>query len=156
MHIEKYNNNGIDYLRLVEGKRMRAPNGKSRTGKRVLLCIGALSKLDDGKPGYLDRLRQSFRDGTPLVPALQRFVGEPQPRKVTVTFEAGDPDCHGKTKLMAATILDPVFNALGLGALLASVKHKSNMRYDLAGIVRLLVYGRILDPASKCATMAQN
>lgn len=25
MHIEKYNNNGIDYLRLVEGKRMRAP-----------------------------------------------------------------------------------------------------------------------------------
>ena len=43
MHIEKYNNNGIDYLRLVEGKRMRAPNGKSRTGKRVLLCIGALS-----------------------------------------------------------------------------------------------------------------
>ena len=50
MHIEKYNNNGIDYLRLVEGKRMRAPNGKSRTGKRVLLCIGALSRLDDGKP----------------------------------------------------------------------------------------------------------
>ena len=156
MHIEKYNNNGIDYLRLVEGKRMRAPNGKTRTGKRVLLCIGALSKLDDGKPGYLDRLRQSFRDGTPLVPALRRFVGGPQPRKVTVTFEAGDPDCHGKTKLMAATILDPVFNALGLGALLASVKHESKMRYDLAGIVRLLVYGRILDPASKSATMTQN
>ena len=57
---------------------------------------------------------------------------------------------------MAATILDPVFNALGLGALLASVKHESKIRYDLAGIVRLLVYGRILDPASKCATMSRN
>ena len=156
MHIEKYNNNGIDYLRLVEGKRMRAPNGKSRTGKRVLLCIGPLSRLDDGKPGYLDRLRQSFRDGTPLVPALRRFVGGRQPRKVAVTFEAGDPKCLGKPKLLAATILDPVFNALGLGALLASVKHASKLRYDLAGIVRLLVYGRILDPASKCATMSQN
>ena len=156
MHIEKYNNNGIDYLRLVEGKRMRAPNGKSRTGKRVLLCIGALSKLDDGKPGYLDRLRQSFRDGTPIVPALQRFVGEPRPRNVTVAFESGNRKCLGRPKLMAATILDPVFNALGLGALLASVKHASKLRYDLAGIVRLLVYGRILDPASKCATMAQN
>ena len=148
MHIEKYNNNGIDYLRLVKGKRMRAPNGKTRTGKRVLLCIGALSKRDDGKPGYLDRLRQSFRDGTPLVPSLQRFAGVQQPRKVTVTFEAENRKCLGKPKLMAATILDPVFNALGLGALLASVKHESKMRYDLAGIVRLLVYGRILDPAS--------
>ena len=156
MHIEKYNNNGIDYLRLVEGKRMRAPNGKTRTGKRVLLCIGALSKLDDGKPGYLGRLRQSFRDGMPLVPSLQRFAGGQQPRKVTVTFEAGNRKCLGKPKLMAATVLDPVFNALGLGALLASVKHESKMRYDLAGIVRLLVYGRILDPASKCATMSQN
>ena len=67
MHIEKYTNNGIDYLRLVEGKRMRAPNGKSRTGKRVLLCIGALSRLDDGKPAYIGRLRQSFREGKPLI-----------------------------------------------------------------------------------------
>ena len=156
MHIEKYNNNGIDYLRLVEGKRMRAPNGKSRTGKRVLLCIGALSKLDDGRPGYLDRLRQSFRDGTPIVPALRRFVGGPQPRNVTVAFRSGDRKCLGRPKLMAATILDPVFNALGLGALLASVKHASKLRYDLTGIVRLLVYGRILDPASKCATMSRN
>ena len=156
MHIEKYNNNGIDYLRLVEGKRMVAPNGKSRTGKKVLLCIGALSKLDDGKPGYLDRLRQSFRDGTPLLPMLRRFVGEPQPRKVDVTFEAGNRKCIGKPKYMAAAILDPVFNALGLGAVLASVKHASRLRYDLAGIVRLLVYGRILDPMSKCATMSQN
>ena len=156
MHIERYNNNGIDYLRLVEGKRMVAPNGRSRVGKKVRLCIGALAKFDDGRPDYLGRLRQSFRDGKPLIPSLQRFVGEPQPRMVTVTFKAGDPKCLGKPKFMAATILDPVFNALGLGALLASVKHASKLRYDLAGIVRLLVYGRILDPASKCATMSRN
>ena len=73
-----------------------------------------------------------------------------------IPFRHGDGKCLGKPKLMAATILDPVFNALGLGALLASVKHESKIRYDLAGIVRLLVYGRILDPASKCATMSQN
>ena len=156
MHIERFNNNGIDYLRLVEGKRMVAPNGKSRTGKKVLLCIGALSKFDDGRPDYLERLRQSFRDGKPLIPSLQPFAGEPPPRRVTVTFEAGNKKCLGKPKLMAATILDPVFNALGLGALLASVKHASKIRYDLAGIVRLLVYGRLLEPASKCATMSQN
>ena len=156
MHIEKYNNNGIDYLRLVEGKRMRAPNGKSRTGKRVLLCIGALSRLDDGKPDYIGRLRQSFRDGKPLIKSLEPYVAAEPRRDVMIPFRHGDGKCLGKPKLMAATILDPVFNALGLGALLASVKHESKMRYDLAGIVRLLVYGRILDPASKCATMSQN
>ena len=75
MHIERYNNNGIDYLRLVEGKRMVAPNGRSRVGKKVRLCIGALAKFDDGRPDYLGRLRQSFRDGKPLIPSLQRFVG---------------------------------------------------------------------------------
>ena len=69
MHIERYNNNGIDYLRLVEGKRMVAPNGRSRVGKKVRLCIGALAKFDDGRPDYLGRLRQSFRDG----PAGMRF-----------------------------------------------------------------------------------
>ena len=156
MHIERYNNNGLEYLRLVEGKRMVAPNGKSRVGKRVVLSIGALAKFDDGRPDYLERLRQSFRDGKPLIPSLQPFVGRQPPRRVTVTFEAGDPNCLGRPKRMAATILDPVFNALGLGAVLASVKHSSRMRYDLAGIVRLLVYGRLLEPASKCATMAQN
>ncbi len=38
----------------------------------------------------------------------------------------------------------------------ASVKHASKIQYDLQGLVRLLVYGRILEPASKCATMEQN
>ena len=156
MHIERFNNNGLDYLRLVEGKRMVAPNGKSRTGKRVLLSIGALAKFDDGRPDYLERLRQSFRDGKPLIPSLQPFVGAPQPRKVMVTFQAGDEKCLGRSRHMAAAVLDPVFNALGLGQLLASVKHASKIRYDLAGIVRLLAYGRLLEPASKCATMSQN
>ena len=42
------------------------------------------------------------------------------------------------------------------GTRYASVKHDSKIRYDLTGIVRLLTYGRLLDPASKSATMAQN
>ena len=45
---------------------------------------------------------------------------------------------------------------MGLDQFFASVKHASKIQYDLQGIVRLLVYGRILEPASKCATMGQN
>lgn len=156
MHIEKYRSNGIDYLRLVEGKRMRNKDGSSIVGKRVVASLGAYARHDDGRPDYLARLRQSFRDGRPLIDALKPYVGDAPREEWVVRFKAGDPKCKGEPKRLAACILDPVFSALGLDQLLASVKHASKIRYDLQGIVRLLVYGRILEPASKCATMDQN
>ncbi len=39
---------------------------------------------------------------------------------------------------------------------MASIKYHSKIRYDLTGYLRLLVYGRILDPASKLATVREN
>ena len=156
MHIEKYRSNGIDYLRLVEGKRMRNKDGSSIVGKRVVASLGAYARHDDGRPDYLARLRQSFRDGRPLIDALKPYVGDAPREEWVVRFKAGDPKCKGEPKRLAASILDPVFSALGLDQFLASVKHASKIRYDLQGIVRLLVYGRILEPASKCATMDQN
>ena len=57
---------------------------------------------------------------------------------------------------MAPCVLDPVFRALGLDELFASVKCASRIKYDLTGIVRLLTYGRIIDPESKWSTMGQN
>ncbi len=156
MHIEKYRSNGIDYLRLVEGKRMRNKDGSSIVGKRVVASLGAYARHDDGRPDYLARLRQSFRDGRPLIDALKPYVGDAPREEWVVRFKAGDPKCKGEPKRLAACVLDPVFSALGLDQFLASVKHASKIRYDLQGIVRLLVYGRILEPASKCATMDQN
>lgn len=156
MHIEKYKSNSRVYLRLVAGKRMKDSQGRPVIGKRVVLSLGALARHDDGKPDYLERLRASFRAGKPLIRELEPFVGKAPKERVLVPFEPGDEKCLGKPKRMAATILDPVFNALGLDELFASVKHESKIRYDLTGIVRLLTYGRLLDPASKSATMEQN
>ena len=156
MHIEKYKANGREYLRLVAGKRMKDRNGRAIIGKRVVASLGPLSKHDDGKPDYLARLRASFSAGTPLIKDLGPYVGESPKATVRVVFEEGDAKCLGEPKRMAATILDPVFNALGLDEFFASVKFASKIRYDLTGIVRLLTYGRLLDPASKSATMEQN
>jgi transposase len=156
MHIEAANNNGTKYLKLARCHRGTNSKGKRTIIKQVVLNIGPLSKYDDGKPGYLDRLRQSFRDGTPLIPALAPYVGGTVAKTHHIRYRDGDPTCEGETKRLAACILDPVFSALGLDQFFASVKHASKMRYDLQGIVRLLVYGRILEPASKCATMDQN
>ena len=156
MHIEKYKSSGKYYLRLVQNKYIIDDNGNSIGRKQLIYSIGAYDKFDDGQPDYLERLRQSFRDGTPLIPALLPYVGTPAPWKYTVTFEEGDEACFGSPKLFAPCILDPAFSALGLDEFFASIKHSSKIQYDLQGIVRLLTFSRILDPASKISTMRQN
>ena len=156
MHIELFTVRNRPYLRLVESRRRMSRNGKPISGKRLVLSLGPLAKHDDGKPGYLDRLRQSFREGKPLIEALGPYVGDAPREEWDIKFRDGDDGCNGEPKRLAACVLDPVFSALGLDQLFASVKHASKIRYDLQGLVRLLVYGRILEPASKCATMEQN
>lgn len=156
MTIELFKNHGIPYLRLIESRGVENRGGKAVQRRKCVLSIGPLSRHDDGKPDYLARLRQSFRDGRPLIKALEPYAGAAHGKSVTLTFAEGDAASLGEPKRMASVILDPVFKALGLDELFASVKFASNIRYDLQGVVRLLVYGRLLDPASKRATMGQN
>ena len=156
LHIEKQKSGNNEYIRLVSLRRMKSSNGKLMIGKKTILSLGALAKHDDGKPDYLKRLRESFADGKPLIKELEPYIDQAPVRKWTVTFERGDEKCIGEPKRMAPCILDPVFRALGLDELFASVKCASRIKYDLTGIVRLLTYGRIIDPESKRSTMGQN
>lgn len=156
LHIEKLKSGNNEYIRLVSLKRMKSSNGKLMIGKKTIVSLGALAKHDDGKPDYLKRLRESFSDGKPLIKELEPYVGKAPVRRWTVTFDRGDEKCIGNPKRLAPCVLDPVFRALGLDELFASVKCSSRIRYDLTGIVRLLTYGRIIDPESKWSTMGQN
>lgn len=158
MFIEVFKNNGIQYLRLVENKRVINAKGEKTVAKKVILNIGSLSRFDDGETDYLLRLRQSFREGKPLIEKLQPYTVEARPQKqeYEIRFTEGDTFCVGSPKRFAPCILDPVFSALGLDKLFASIKCASKIEYDLQGLVRLLTYGRILEPASKLATVRQN
>ena len=156
LHIEKLKSGNNEYIRLVSLKRMKSSNGKLMIGKKTIVSLGALAKHDDGRPDYLKRLRESFSDGKPLIKELEPYVGQAPVRRWTVTFDRGDEKCIGNPKRLAPCVLDPVFRALGLDELFASVKCSSRIRYDLTGIVRLLTYGRIIDPESKWSTMGQN
>ena len=156
MNIECFKNHNTPYLRLVASLGLKKVNGKTVHRRKNVLNLGPLSRHDDGKPDYLVRLRESFKAGKPLIKALEPYVEGATKSRVTITFEEGDAKCLGEPKRMAATILDPVFRALGLDELFASIKFSSKIGYDLTGIVRLLTYGRILEPASKSATMEQN
>ena len=156
MTIEKYQVKGTEYLRLVRTYRVKGDNGNSVNRKQVIKSLGALSKYDDGKPDYLNRLRQSFAAKEPLIPELLPYVDYAPKQKITITFTSGDKYCCSAPKNFAPCVLDPVFVALGLDELFASIKHSSRIQYDLQGMVRLLTYGRLLEPTSKMATMRQN
>ena len=156
LHIEKQKSGNSEYLRLVSLKRMKSSNGRLMIGKKTIVSLGALAKHDDGRPDYLRRLRESFAEGRPLLKELEPYVDQAPVRRWTVTFERGDAKCIGEPKRLAPCVLDPVFRALGLDELFASVKCASRIKYDLTGIVRLLTYGRIIDPESKWSTMGQN
>ncbi|MCL2150247.1 MAG: IS1634 family transposase [Dehalococcoidia bacterium] len=157
MFIDTSKNNGKDYIRLAESNRVQNEKGHKVARKTVVLNIGPLDKFDDGQPDYLVRLRKSFRAGEPLIPALQPYCAEERPReKYTFTFEEGNPDCIGTPKLYSHLFLERILEELGLRNLFSSYKGFTKIEYDVYGFAKLLIFGRLLNPASKIATVRQN
>jgi transposase len=154
MYIEKVKNNGIDYLRLVES--VYSPNKKGGR-KEVILNIGPLSKYDDGKPDYVNRLRMSFKKGDPLIKMLKAYCDSPI-KNDTYTFvtKRGDPLLIGHPKIYGHVIIERILQELGLTLLISQYKKLTDCSFDVLGFFRLMVYGRILSPASKDATNMQN
>ena len=58
-HIECVKNNGVPYLRLAES---RYDKDKKHQKKIIIKNLGPLSKFDDGKPDFLKRFREKFRN----------------------------------------------------------------------------------------------
>mgnify|MGYP002624042725 FL=1 len=157
MYVEKFKNNGTDYLRLVKSQRILNSKGVKTATKTVVYNIGPLSRFDDGRPDYVERLKQSFKNGKPLIPALQQFCTDPLPKEhYDVHFEEGDPDCIGHPKLFSQVLIERILEELGMIYYFQHYKQYTRIQYDLLGFFRLLVYGRILNPASKLSTARQN
>ena len=156
MYIECVKNNGAKYLRLVENNRIKV-NDKTTTKKTLIKSIGPLSRFDDGEPDYLLRLRESFRNGNPLIDALLPYVDKKKLRKeYRFSFLEGDPRCIAEPKKYGHCLIEQILDELGVIAAINSYKSFSKLKYDVLGLFRLLVYGRILNPQSKIATFSQN
>ena len=96
MFIEKFSNNGIPYLRLVQSQRFTKPDGSRSVRKKYIYNIGPLAKFDDGQPDFLDRLKDSFKRGDPLIPALLPYCSStPYREKYHFELQEGDPLCIG-------------------------------------------------------------
>lgn len=158
MFIEKIRNNGKDYLRLVHAVRRPNKNGEMVSAKNVILNIGPLDRFDDGKPDYVERLKKSFKAGAPLIDSLLPYCENSTSPAETYRFEIkeGSPDCFGHPKLFCHLFLERILEELGMRNLFASYKGYTKIQYDVYGFAKLLIFGRLLNPASKKATLEQN
>ena len=107
MFIECVKNNGTDYLRVVEGYSVKV-DAAPKCKRRVIRNIGPLSKYDDGNPDYVKRLRQSFKDGKPLIPSLAELNELGQVKRL-LSFQIDmdkESDCYAKPQHIGYFQLD--------------------------------------------------
>lgn len=157
MFITMSKNNGKDYLRLMESNRVKNDSGFKVARNSVILNIGPLDKFDDGKPDYLSRLRKSFKAGVPLIKELEPYCSkQPVLERYQFNYTEGEPLCIGQAKLFSHMLIERIMEELGLMAFFASYKNFSKIQYNVYSFVKLMVFGRILNPASKLATLRQN
>ena len=157
MYIEKCTNNGTAYLRLVESYRAPNANGVKVAKKKLILNIGPLSKFDDGKPDYIQRLKESFKNGSPIIDFLKPYCEKAHPLEhYKLEYTEGDPYLFGSPKLYSHILIEQIMKEIGLIDLFTHYKAQYKIEFDLTGFIRLLVYGRLLNPASKIATVSQN
>ena len=146
-HIECYKNHGIDYLRICEA--IYVPDLKKQK-KRTIKNLGPLSKYDDGKPNFLKRFRDKWNNGELIFDDLSYSnTIKSKPKNI---FEFDNYQNYIELKNLGYIFLNAVFNQLGISEVLNRIKSDSKIDYDLNGIIKMLVFGRILDPQSKKKT----
>jgi len=156
MYIACTKNHGIPYLQVHEYYSV-LENGKNKRKSRFIKNLGPLSRFDDGRPDYLQRLRESFREGKPLIRELENLAKpKTSAEQITVILDKdNDESAFLNPKNAGYFLLDSLYDSLGIYDVLNLHKSRSKIEYDLNGLAKLLVFGRILDPDSKYATWNQ-
>ncbi|QUH26382.1 hypothetical protein HZR23_12020 [Serpentinicella alkaliphila] len=120
---------------LVEG--YRDENGKSK--QRIIKCYGNLEELEANDPDILQKLKDSAK----LITKNQ----------VNLTLNLSDSnDDMEIDKNYGYFFLERLYNELSLPQFFKSQMRKRKHVFDLNEVFQLLLYGRILKPASKKST----
>lgn len=157
MYLDIFKNGNKEYIRVSETKRIFSKEkNKMIVKKKTIKNIGAVKKFDDGKPNFIQRLRDSYSAGLPIIKELEEYVEKKQPKQIyNLRIVEGTEECMGHPKLYANSLFDVVIEEIGLRSYIASYKQYDKISYDVLGFIKLLVYGRILKPQSKIATVKQ-
>ena len=88
---------------------------------------------------------------------LKPYVNVSVPQAVyNIRLCEGTDECIAHPKLIANLLLEKLLEDLNVAQLIRSYKNHYNVGFDVFGFFKLLLFGRILKPASKWATLKQN
>ena len=133
--------------------------GKNRS--KVLLVEGYRDQFGKSKQrrlkdyGYYDELT---KDNPDIMEKLQveakKLSEKAKAQIVSVMLSNTQPNCGSeKFQWYSTEIISAIYESLGLNDLCKRRNNMSNYRYDLDEALRLFVFGRLLDPASKLSTL---
>ena len=130
------NNSNTSNVYLVEGYRDEAGKSKQRTIKKY----GKLSKLQENDPNILEKLEAEAK-------AMEK-------NEIVITHSLMKSNSNKeKDKNYGYFFLENIYKSLGITDFIENYDFKKNFKYDLDEILRLLTFGRILDPMSKKSTV---
>ena len=157
MHLEIMDNNNTKFIRVARSYREFSKEENKYKVRKKTINIGPLSKFDDGKPNFIERLKASFKAGTPIIKELEPYVSKDVKKEIyNFQVHEGTDECIGHPKLFANLLFDKLMDEIGLTSYIGSYKRYDKINYDVLGFLKLLIYGRLLNPQSKIATVNQN
>ena len=152
MYLDCFKNCNKPYLRVVHNFYV-TNNGKNKQQRVTIKNLGPLSNYDDGKPDLLIRLRGKFKQGKLVdLDELEKELDKKTPKKRKIHIDRDKINFDLNPKNIGYFFLNALYCRLGINEILNRIKSDSRIKYDLNGIVKLLVFGRILNPKSKKRT----
>lgn len=147
---------GKQYIRLAEAVRVKNKQGKKQSRTKIILNLGCIEKYDDGKPNYLERLKKSFKEGNPLIEELKDYVDKQKREYRFIEMKENMNNRIGHSRIISNIVLEKLIEEIGIDRLFATMKKERKIKYDVYGFFKMLVMGRIMEPASKIETVRQN
>ena len=152
MYLDRFNCKGKPYLRIVENYTV-VENGKKKSKRKTIKNLGYEEKFDDGQPNFYKRMKEKLKNGELKIDGINHEEFRIRAKLYNNSLYKNDnDDCYLNLKNIGYFFLENIYNQLGISEILRKIKSDSKIEYDLNGLTKLLVFGRILEPDSKKKT----
>ena len=154
MYLDRFNCKGKPYLRIVENY-TAIENGKKKNKRKTIKNLGYEEKFDDGKPDFFKRMKEAVSNGTYKIDGISANEFRARAKLYDASKYIDNSYIYLNPKNIGYFFLENIYNCLGIADFMRRIKSDSKIEYDLNGIAKMLIFGRILNPKSKIKTFEE-
>ena len=154
MYLDRFNCKGKPYLRIVENY-TAIENGKKKNKRKTIKNLGYEEKFDDGKPDFFKRMKETVSNGTYKIDGISANEFRARAKLYDASKYIDNSCTYLNPKNIGYFFLENIYNCLGIADFMRRIKSDSKIEYDLNGIAKMLIFGRILNPKSKIKTFEE-